>query len=170
VDQLWSPWRLAYLTGEASASDECFLCAVGSGRAAIAGLEGTGESGVLWRGEHVYALLNAYPYSNGHVLVATYHHEPDLDAIPEGAAGELMATTRRIIRALRAVYRPQGFNIGANLGEAAGAGYGEHVHLHVVPRWSGDTNFMTTVGRSRVIPEKLEDTAARLRAVLELDQ
>jgi ATP adenylyltransferase len=103
------------------------------------------------------------------VLVATYAHEPDLDAIPEAAAFELMAATRRIIRALRAAYHPEGFNVGANLGAAAGAGFGEHVHLHVVPRWSGDTNFMTTVGRSRVIPENLEDTAARLRAALEDD-
>lgn len=161
---------MAYLTGETSNPEsECFLCAVGSGRAVIAGLEATGESGVVWRGQGVYALLNAYPYANGHVLVAPYAHEADLDGITEADAFEMMAVTRRIIRALRTVYRPEGFNLGANLGKAAGAGFGDHVHCHVVPRWDGDTNFMTTVGRSRVIPEKLEDTAARVRAALERD-
>jgi ATP adenylyltransferase len=167
VEQLWSPWRLAYLSAEPGDGDqECFLCVVGAGASAVAGLDRAAESGVIWRGEHTYVLLNAYPYANGHVMVAPYEHEGDLTALPEEVGAELMAALRLTIRALRLVYKPEGFNVGANLGSAAGAGFGDHVHFHVVPRWSGDTNFMTTVGGSRVIPEKLEDTAARLRSAV----
>jgi ATP adenylyltransferase len=159
MQQLWAPWRMTYLTGE-TRSEGCFLCALGAGPAAEA------PDLVVWRGRRVYALLNAFPYANGHVMVAPYEHEGDLAALDDEAAGELMAGIRRVIRALRLTYQPQAFNVGANLGPAAGAGYGDHVHVHVVPRWSNDTNFMTATAATRVIPEALADTADRVRAAL----
>jgi ATP adenylyltransferase len=156
------------LRGEAGASAEaCFLCRVGAGVDAVHGLDVHAESGIVLRGRECYVLLNAFPYANGHVMIAPYSHVGDLEALPAEAAGELMTLMRRVIRALRLAYAPEGFNVGANLGAAAGAGFGDHIHFHVVPRWNGDTNFMTTVGESRVIPERLDDTAARLRAILE---
>jgi len=181
MDQLWAPWRMAYLESGATAAGGCFLCALGRGGIdappAAAGDRSAGHPPhaaapddaldiVIWRGVRVYALLNAYPYANGHVMVAPYAHEGALDALDDPTAAELMAATRLIIRALRQAYQPQGFNVGANLGVAAGAGFGDHVHLHIVPRWGGDTNFMTTTGQARVIPEALADTAERLRAAV----
>jgi ATP adenylyltransferase len=157
METLWAPWRLPYLEG-ATAEAGCFLCA--------AGREGGAAELVVWRGEQVYALLNAYPYANGHVMVAPYAHEGDLLALDEPTARELMAGVRRMLAGLRRAYGPAGFNVGANLGRAAGAGFGDHLHLHIVPRWSGDTNFMTTTAATRVIPEALEVTAQRLRAAL----
>jgi ATP adenylyltransferase len=157
VQQIWAPWRMAYLEGDDKGAG-CFLCDVGAG---------SDDAGiVVWRGQLVYALLNAYPYANGHVMVVPYVHEGQLDRLAEAAAVELLAAVRLVIRALRAVYEPEGFNVGANLGAAAGAGCGDHLHIHVVPRWDRDTNFMTTTAGTRVIPETLEDTARRVRAAL----
>jgi ATP adenylyltransferase len=160
MQQLWAPWRRPYLEA-AEHPAGCFFCEIGAGRA---GPED--EEIVVWRGQHVYALLNAFPYANGHVMVAPYGHEDALDGIDTATATELMAGVRRMVAALRQTYRPDGFNVGANLGAAAGAGYGDHLHVHVVPRWSGDTSFMTTTGTTRVIPEELGETARRLRATL----
>jgi ATP adenylyltransferase len=164
MQQLWAPWRMTYLEGGEAGSPACFLCAYGE--PAPDGRPVGGPDLVVWRGERVYALLNAYPYSNGHVLVAPYRHEGDLLALDEPTTGELMAAVRRLVGALRRAYRPEGFNVGANLGRVAGAGFGDHLHLHVVPRWAGDTNFMSTTAGTRVIPESLEETARRLRAAL----
>jgi ATP adenylyltransferase len=149
---------MVYLESE-SRSDGCFLCDVGSGvdEADI----------VVWRGERVYALLNAYPYTNGHVMVAPYAHEGQLDKLDDETSSELMSATRLVLRALRAAINPDGFNVGANLGSAAGAGYGDHLHIHVVPRWNQDTNFMATTAGTRVIPEALADTAKRVRTALQ---
>ena len=141
-------------------SGACFLCLAHADA-------GTSPDLVVWRGRSVFALLNAYPYANGHVMVAPYAHEADLDAVAEPVAVELMSAVRLAIGALRIAYDPEGFNVGANLGSAAGAGLGAHLHLHVVPRWSGDTNFMTSTGNTRVLPEALDDTARRLRAAIE---
>lgn len=151
---------MAYLSGGEAASPGCFLCTLGVSTPEAA------QDLVLWRGERVYALLNAYPYANGHVMVAPYAHEGDLLALDEPTAQALLAGVRRVLAALRRAYDPPGFNVGANLGQAAGAGFGDHLHVHVVPRWSGDTNFMTTTAGTRVIPEALADTAARLRTIL----
>jgi ATP adenylyltransferase len=160
MQQLWAPWRMAYLTGDEVPLPGCFLCLLGAATPA------DGPDLVVWRGELVYALLNAYPYANGHVMVAPYVHEGDLLALDEPTAQALMVGVRRVVAALRRAYDPPGFNVGANLGQVAGAGFGDHLHLHVVPRWSGDTNFMTTTAATRVIPEALADTAARLRSIL----
>lgn len=161
MQQLWAPWRMAYLE-RGNEEGRCFLCEVASPWAPDAGPPDI----VVWHGVSTYALLNAYPYANGHVMVAPYAHEGALDALDDATAAELMVATRLVIRALRRAFQPQGFNIGANLGSAAGAGFGDHVHLHVVPRWSGDTNFMTTTGGTRVIPESLEETARRVREAI----
>jgi ATP adenylyltransferase len=108
-------------------------------------------------------MLNAYPYTSGHVMVAPYEHMADLAAIDQATALELMALMQESIRAIRAAYVPEGFNIGANLGTAAGAGVADHLHFHVVPRWEGDTNFMSVIGEVRVLPESLEDTQRTLK-------
>lgn len=121
------------------------------------------ESLVLGRGEHVYVVLNRYPYSAGHLMVAPYSHVPDLSGLESPALTELMLFARQAEAALRDVYRPGGLNMGLNLGECAGAGVAAHLHFHVLPRWPGDANFMTTVAETRVIPEALDDSWQKLR-------
>jgi ATP adenylyltransferase len=118
---------------------------------------------VLHRGTHVFVALNLYPYITGHLLVVPYQHLGDLDSSSKEITDEVMDLTKRAETALRKVYSPSGFNIGMNLGSAAGAGIVDHIHLHILPRWSGDTNFMTTVGDTRVIPEDLNTTYNKLR-------
>lgn len=170
---------MAYLEGDhvpPSGAKDCFFCAIGSGTASVPGLDppdnGTPEStGVVWRGRAVFALLNAFPYANGHVMVAPYEHQADLVALSDEVASEIMAGVRIVLAALGQTYHPEGFNVGINLGAAAGAGFADHLHVHVVPRWAGDTNFMTTIGGSRVIPEDLKRTALRVRrAVLQVTE
>jgi ATP adenylyltransferase len=156
MEQLWAPWRMPYLQGGAR-PEGCFFCTLGAGKG-----EPESLAQVVWRGESVYALLNRYPYSNGHTMVVPYIHEGRLEELESEVSRELMSGVRRTIRALALVYSPEGFNVGLNLGSAAGAGFGDHLHFHVVPRWSGDTNFMSTTGGTRVVPESLDETARRL--------
>jgi ATP adenylyltransferase len=119
---------------------------------------------VLHRGEHAFAVLNLYPYITGHLMVVPYLHTSEFDSVPKEITDEMMDLAKRSKTALREVYSPSGFNMGMNLGSAAGAGIADHIHIHLLPRWSGDTNFMTTVGESRVIPEALEVTYEKLKA------
>lgn len=118
---------------------------------------------IVHRGEHNFVVLNRFPYTSGHLMVVPYRHVPDLSGLDEAAASELMALTRQSERHLRAVYRPDGLNLGMNIGESAGAGIAGHIHMHVLPRWTGDANFMTTIGRTRVLPEELTVTLRRLK-------
>lgn len=127
------------------------------------------ESLIVWRGEQAFVLLNRYPYTSGHVMVAPYAHQPSLEMLDEPTRIELMALVTKAVKVLRTVYRPEGFNIGVNIGSAAGAGFGDHIHFHIVPRWVGDTNFMSTLGEVRVLPEELETTWERLRKAWEED-
>ena len=120
---------------------------------------------MVHRGEHCFVILNAYPYNNGHVMVAPYAHEPSIDPLDDETLLEMGQLVKRSIRALRAVYSPDGFNIGINQGAAAGAGIEEHVHQHVVPRWGGDTNFMPVIGDVRVLPQALAESWNELRRV-----
>ncbi|HUJ79985.1 MAG TPA: HIT domain-containing protein [Nitrospiria bacterium] len=153
MNSLFAPWRLPYLKG--TKPDHCIFCV---GKPA----DDPGRY-ILYRGRLAFVIMNAYPYSNGHLMVAPYAHASDLDALPPPALGELMVATRLAIDVLRGVYAPQGFNVGINFGKAAGAGIEEHLHVHIVPRWIGDTNFMTTVADVRVIPEDLRHAYAQLR-------
>lgn len=163
LERLWAGWRSEYLssTGEAGPGDEgCVFCRI----------LGSGESDeltrVVWRSPSAVALLNAYPYTSGHLMVMPVRHVgqiEDLDAA-SGEAAKLWAAVTDGIRALKAAYRPEGINLGVNLGRAAGAGVPGHCHVHLLPRWRGDTNFMTAVAEVRVLPEGLDVTWAKLRA------
>jgi ATP adenylyltransferase len=156
LDHLWSPWRLAYITGQASA-EGCVFCSALSDPAA--------EPLLVHRGRTCFVILNLFPYNNGHLMVIPNRHIASLAAANADERHELIDLTRAAEAALGEVYQPQGINMGINLGKPAGAGILDHVHMHVVPRWNGDTNFMTVVGRTRVLPEELPETAAKLRPV-----
>ena len=150
---LWAPWRLEYV----QAADEqpgCVFCLAAEGDDA--------ERLVVRRGEHAFVLLNRFPYSSGHVMVAPYRHVGDFGELSDHEALEIHALARAGLRALSSVYAPEGFNLGWNLGRVAGAGIVDHVHLHVVPRWGGDTNFMPVLADVKVIPEHLAETHRRL--------
>lgn len=154
MERIWAPWRLEYIEN-ADAVEGCIFC--------LFPAEGRDAARyILLRGEHAFVLLNAYPYSNGHLLVTPYQHTANLDDLDDATLLELMALTRRSVNLLKSAFHPDGFNIGINLGRVAGAGIADHVHIHVVPRWSGDTNFMGVIGDVRVIPASLDDVYARL--------
>jgi ATP adenylyltransferase len=154
MDRLWSPWRYTYIHA-ASPKDACIFCAkMAENR--------DRENYILYRGERNFVLLNLYPYTNGHLMIAPYEHVSRLvDAAPETLA-EMMSMLRTWEGVLRSVYRPAGINLGMNLGEAAGAGVVGHIHMHMLPRWMGDSNFMTVVGETRILPETLETTYDRM--------
>jgi len=158
LDRLWSPWRAKYIaTGVDSEGSSCVFCRLA--------LETQNDEAnfVLHRGANAFVALNLYPYITGHLLVLPYQHLGDLGSTPKEITDELMDLTKRSEAVLRKVYSPPGFNIGMNLGTAAGAGIADHIHLHILPRWSGDTNFMTSVADTRVIPEDLHTTYNKLR-------
>jgi len=156
MDRLWTPWRYSYIT-ETKPPSGCVFCEK-------AGSGDDERDFVVHRGTHNYVLLNIYPYNNGHVMVVPYEHLATLEALPEEAAAEMMRLAQLTERHLRRVYRPQGINIGMNIGKSAGAGVAGHIHLHVLPRWPADSNFMTTVGETRVVPEELHETWRKLTA------
>ncbi len=156
---LWTPWRLPYLQGEGGArSEECIFCAAAKG-----GPETDAEQYVVARSVHVYAMLNKYPYNNGHTLIIPYAHVPSPEALPPEALLDLSETVNRTLAALRTAYSAEAFNVGANIGGAAGAGIPGHFHVHVVPRWNADTNYMTVIGGTRIIPDTLDSTYRKLR-------
>jgi ATP adenylyltransferase len=153
-DVLFAPWRYEYLVSEKSGG--CIFCEAAASADDAASL-------VVHRGKEVFVLLNRYPYTNGHVMVAPYRHDAWLSKSPEETLGELIRTVAEAERVLVETYRTDGLNVGINFGSAAGAGIADHYHVHVVPRWKGDTNFMTVAGDTRVVPEELEATRRRLR-------
>lgn len=158
MDRLWAPWRLAYVTAAQVPATDCIFCDATSGRKVDL---------VVLRGEHAYVILNLYPYNNGHLMVVPSRHIAALEALTPDEQVELMRLSRLSEMALNEAYKPQGINVGINLGKAAGAGIETHLHIHLVPRWAGDTNFMTAVGQTRVLPEDLATTASRLRPIFE---
>jgi ATP adenylyltransferase len=125
--------------------------------------EDSAENLIAFRGEHAYVILNRYPYTSGHLMVVPFHHKANLEELDPQTRAEMMELTTRCMTVLRRIYNPQAFNMGANIGEAAGAGVKEHVHIHIVPRWAGDTNFMSAVGEIRVLPEMLDQTYQRVK-------
>lgn len=158
MERLWRPWRMAYIKG-AERHTSCFLCEKGEPDAS----RSDEDDLVLGRGEAAFVLLNLYPYNTGHLMVAPYRHVGELDELDTGEVAEIWGWAKTAVAAHRQATRPQGFNIGINLGEVSGAGVPGHFHLHVVPRWGGDTNFMPVVADTKVLPEMLTDTYRTLR-------
>jgi ATP adenylyltransferase len=155
--RLWAPWRLDYIKGPKP--DECIFCErprLGDDAAAY----------IVERGERCFTMLNAFPYNNGHLMISPYEHVPSIEDLDAPVLAELMGLATRALRALRSVYGPEGFNLGINQGKIAGAGFDDHVHLHVVPRWEADTNFMPVIGSTRVLPESLESSYRTLSHAL----
>ena len=187
MERLWTPWRLAYISGSggekrkgvpdalagwpAEFDKHCVFCNM------IAAVRWATSSGmnleeaeraalIVAQGASCFVCLNRYPYSTGHVMIVPYAHVDSMALLPESSLSEIITTARRLEIALREIYHPDGLNLGLNLGEAAGAGVADHLHLHELPRWSGDTNFMTSVADTRILPEQLEVTWSRLRVEL----
>ena len=184
MDHLWTPWRYSYITqvdGERQrqgvptelnawpGDEHCVFCNL------IASIDYATAHGmmttmaeraahVVLRRERCFVCLNAYPYTSGHVMVIPYAHEASLSAIPAETAHEMMDLAQQTVRVLETLYSPQGMNLGMNLGKAGGAGVAGHLHLHALPRWQGDTNFMTVVGETRILPETLDSTWEKMRA------
>ena len=155
MTHLWTPWRSTYMQAKKDHS-RCIFCEAAASTS-------DEEYLVVYRGMLSFILLNRYPYTSGHLMIAPYEHVARLRETSEASSNEIMRLTRRAEEVLEELYRPAGLNLGMNLGEAAGAGVAQHIHMHVLPRWQGDANFMTTVGQTRVIPEALEDTYAKLK-------
>lgn len=159
IERLWAGWRAAYVGGHGEAVD-CVMCA-------LAAAPDDDDALVIARGAQAFVVCNAYPYTSGHVMVVVDRHEGNLEHLTPVEAAEVMGLVQWTTAAVKRAYRPDGVNVGINLGAAAGAGVPGHLHVHVVPRWDADTNFMTTVAETRVLPEALPDTLARIRAAWE---
>jgi len=158
MDHLWSPWRYQYVS-TATGGGECIFCAAASST-------DDRKYYVVLRAERNFLLLNRYPYTNGHVLISPYVHVANLEEAHPDALAEMMRLTARVEKALRDLYKAPGINLGMNIGQAAGAGIPGHIHMHVLPRWPGDTSFITTVGATRVLPEELDTTYEKLKSAL----
>jgi ATP adenylyltransferase len=158
MDYLWTPWRYRYIADEKK-DKGCVFCKAVAAKDDAATL-------IILRAKKNFIILNRYPYTSGHVMVVPYAHLADLPSVDSGTLTEMMQLAQQVQTALEKTYHPQGYNIGMNLGRAAGAGILGHLHLHVLPRWAGDANFMTVVGETRVEPEELSTTYDRLRAAL----
>lgn len=158
MEQLWAPWRMSYVTADKPKG--CIFCDKPKDVDDAANY-------IVWRGKESFVMLNAYPYNNGHMLVAPYAHVADLEEVPAETMAELMRLCQRAVRALKCDFHPEGVNMGLNLGAAAGAGVKDHLHFHVVPRWAGDTNFMPVTADVRVIPQALDESYRLLREAFE---
>ncbi|MDD2922868.1 MAG: HIT domain-containing protein [Anaerolineales bacterium] len=155
MKHLWSPWRMKYIEKHTKING-CVFCNEQA-------KTDSAENLIAFRGESAYVILNRYPYSSGHLMVVPFAHISNIEELDSKTRGEMMELASQCMTALRNIYNPHGFNMGANIGEAAGAGVPGHVHIHIVPRWNGDTNFMSALGETRVLPESLEDTFKRVR-------
>lgn len=165
MERLWAPWRHAYVTSTGGpANDDCIFCTAGNVRLQP---DPSRDELILFRGRVSFVILNKYPYNNGHLMVVPSRHAPNLATLSAEEQAELMTLTRHAEIALTEAYAPHGINVGINLGKPAGAGVLDHLHVHLVPRWNGDTNFMTVVGNVRVLPEDLKASAAKLRPIFE---
>ncbi|MGH2448352.1 MAG: HIT family protein [Chloroflexota bacterium] len=156
MNQLWAPWRMPYLDGTEPKQD-CIFCNRNP--------DEDEQNYVVYRGARNFVMLNLYPYSSGHLMVIPYEHAGSITALPSETGSDMLATAALSVSALSKVMHPEGFNLGVNQGAVAGAGIADHIHLHVVPRWAGDTNFMPVLAEAKVMPELLSATAAKLRPV-----
>ncbi len=161
MDYLWTPWRYQYVSN-ATKANTCVLCDAQSG--ATTTIAASDESNlILHRGRRNFIILNRFPYTTGHAMICPYEHVPDLAALNAETLSEMMTLARRLQIALSELYHPEGYNLGMNIGRCAGAGVASHIHLHVLPRWTADTSFVTTVGETRVEPEDLATTFRKLK-------
>ena len=162
MNHLWSPWRMSYIENHTK-ENGCVFC--------IAQAKADSEENLIaFRGKNAYVILNRFPYTSGHLMVIPFSHTPNLEELDAETRAEMMELTSRCTTELRQIYKPHGFNVGINMGEAAGAGVLGHVHIHIVPRWAGDTNFMSSVGETRVLPESLEQTYQRVQSAFTASQ
>jgi ATP adenylyltransferase len=159
MEHLWAPWRMAYIAPETPQPQECIFCTQPAENR-------DEEHHILYRGEHCFMMLNLYPYNNGHLMIAPYQHVGTIEGLPTETLTELMTQAQLALKALRAAMKPDGFNMGINQGKVAGAGFADHMHLHVVPRWNGDTNFMPVVADTKVMPEHLDVVYRRLKEAI----
>lgn len=159
MDYIWTPWRMKYIQ-EHNDEKGCVFCLA-------AHMEDGLNNLVFYRGQNVFMILNRYPYTSGHLMCVPYEHVDQLGDLTHDAHHEMMDLAVKAMQVLQVVYHPEGFNIGLNLGKVAGAGIADHLHMHIVPRWGGDTNFMTSVGQTRVLPESLPDTYRRVKQAWE---
>ena len=158
MDYLWTPWRYAYVTG-GDKSSGCIFCAAPNA--------GNDEKvGIIHRGTHCFVILNTYPYTPGHVMIVPYAHLDELQKLPSDAAQEMMGLSQKMEGVLRSLYKPDGVNLGMNIGKAAGAGVAGHIHMHVLPRWVADANFVSVIGETRMLPETLDVTWKRMKGAL----
>jgi len=157
MDYLWTPWRYAYVSSTEKAGG-CVFC--------DAPKEDDAKAHIVYRGQHCFVILNAFPYTPGHVMIVPYAHLDELQKLPVDAAQEMMALSQRMESVLRELYHPDGINLGMNIGKAAGAGIAGHIHMHVLPRWVADANFVSVIGETRVLPETLDVTWGRMRAAM----
>ena len=158
MDYHWTPWRYAYITGADQATG-CVFC--------DAPKESDQKALIVHRGTHCYVILNTYPYTSGHVMIVPYVHLDELHKLPPDAANEMMTLSQRLESLLRSLYRADGINLGMNIGKAAGAGVAGHIHMHILPRWIADANFVSVIGETRVLPEALKVTWERIRQALQ---
>ena len=157
MDHLWSPWRMEYIESNDNKEAGCVFCNAQA-------RTDSAENLIAHRGERAYVILNRFPYTSGHLMVNPFEHKPNLEELDSATRAEMMELTSRSTTVLKNIYKSQGFNIGVNIGEAGGAGVLGHVHIHIVPRWKGDTNFISTIGGTRVLPEALDVTYMRVKA------
>jgi ATP adenylyltransferase len=162
MDFLFTPWRYAYVT-TADQSLGCLFCRVLQPPEGQSQAESDAKNMIVHRGRHCFVILNTFPYTSGHVMVVPYQHVDQLLKLPAPAAQEMMELTQKMEGILRELYRPDGLNLGMNLGKAAGAGVAGHIHMHVLPRWIADASFMSVVGETRILPEDLATTYRRIR-------
>ena len=157
MDHLWSPWRMEYIESDNNKEAGCVFCNAQA-------RTDSAENLIAHRGERAYVILNRFPYTSGHLMVNPFEHKPNLEELDSATRAEMIELTSRSTTVLKNIYKSQGFNIGVNIGEAGGAGVLGHVHIHIVPRWKGDTNFISTIGGTRVLPEALDVTYMRVKA------
>lgn len=159
MNHLWSPWRMSYIEDQ-KPENGCVFCLV-------LGMDDGLENLIIHRGQYAYIILNRYPYNSGHLMVVPFVHQPNLEDLEVATRAEIIELVARCLQLLRVNYKAQGFNVGVNIGSAAGAGIPKHFHFHIVPRWDGDTNFMSAIGETRVVPEAIEETYRRVREAWE---